>query len=385
MNRAVFLDRDGVINEVIVREGLPASPRSLEEFTLFQDLSAPLQRLADAGFLLFVVSNQPDVARGLLNAETLGRMGDRIRATLPIDGVYVCPHDDGDRCECRKPKPGLIHTIAQQQHITLAASYFIGDTWKDVEAGRSAGCRTILLRRPYNDGTDADHVVSNMVEATEMVLSGTSSESGADFVAAYLKEVESIAAAIDRTALQRLVYALVELKARNGRLFVIGVGGSAANASHAVSDFRKIAGLEAYCLTDNVAELTARINDDGWDSAYAAWLQGSRVSARDAVLVFSVGGGSLEQGVSGTLVHAIDAARQAGAAVLGVVGRDGGYTAPPADVCVVVPPLNPSRVTPHTEAFQAVVWHLVVSHPALRAHETTWEAIQRKADAVEKP
>lgn len=213
-----------------------------------------------------------------------------------------------------------------------------------------------------------------------MVLSGGSNKSGADFVAAYLKEVEAIAAAIDRDALQRLVDALVELKARNGRLFVVGVGGSAANASHAVNDFRKIAGLEAYCLTDNVSELTARINDDGWDSAYAAWLKGSRVSARDAVLVFSVGGGSLELGVSATLVHAIDAARQAGATVFGVVGCDGGYTATVADVCVVIPPLNPSRVTPHTEAFQAVVWHLVVSHPALCAREATWESIQRKQE-----
>jgi D-sedoheptulose 7-phosphate isomerase len=190
----------------------------------------------------------------------------------------------------------------------------------------------------------------------------------------YLNEVAAIAAQLDRASIARLVAALVDLRRREGRLFVLGVGGSAANASHATNDFRKIAGIETYCATDNVAELTARVNDDGWETAYAGWLQESRLTKNDAVLVFSVGGGDSERRISVPLVHAIDVARAAGAAVLGIVGRDGGYTARAASACVVVPTVDAARVTPHTEAFQAVVWHLIVSHPALRAHDTKWES-----------
>ncbi len=381
--RAVFLDRDGVINEVVVRDGVPSSPRTLDEFILFESLDESLRRLSDGGFRLFVVSNQPDVARGLLDPDVLTRMSDRICSKLPIEAVHACTHDDRDLCDCRKPRPGLIHNIAEQHDIELAESYVIGDSWKDVEAGRRAGCRAILLRRSYNDGIEADHVVADMVEASDLVLSGSLRAQEDSHATEYLHEVQAIATALDTAVLRHLVDALISLRDRGGRLFLLGVGGSAANASHAANDFRKIAGLEAYCLTDNVAELTARVNDDGWESAYAAWLKGSRISGRDGVLVMSVGGGSTERGVSISLVHAIDTARRAGATVLGIVGRDGGYTARVADVCVVVPSVNPSRVTPHTEAFQAVVWHLVVSHPALRAHEMTWETIQQNDKAVE--
>jgi D-sedoheptulose 7-phosphate isomerase len=167
---------------------------------------------------------------------------------------------------------------------------------------------------------------------------------------------------------------LAELRQRGGRLFVLGVGGGAGNASHAVNDFRKICGIEAYAPTDNVSELTARVNDDGWASVFASWLRVSRLGAGDAVLVFSVGGGDIERNVSPNLVRALQLARDVGACVLGVVGRDGGYVARVADVCVVVPTVNPAAVTPHTEAFQAVVWHLLVSHPSLQANEMKWES-----------
>ena len=383
MNGAVFFDRDGVINEVVVRDGVPASPRTLDEFILCENLDESLRRLADGGFRLFVVSNQPDVARGMLDPKVLTQMDDRICSTLPIEAVHACTHDDRDLCDCRKPRPGLFRNIAEQHGIVLAESYVIGDSWKDVEAGRRAGCWAILLGRSYNEGIEADHVVADMVEASDFVLSGKLSAHDDSHATEYLHEVQAIAAALDTAALRRLVDALVGLRARGGRLFLLGVGGSAANASHAANDFRKIADLEAYCLTDNVAELTARVNDDGWESAYAAWLKGSRISGRDGVLVMSVGGGSTERGISTSLVHAVDTARRVGATVLGIVGRDGGYTARVADVCVVVPSVNPSRITPHTEAFQAVVWHLVVSHPALRAHEMKWEAIQREDEAAE--
>jgi D-sedoheptulose 7-phosphate isomerase len=158
-------------------------------------------------------------------------------------------------------------------------------------------------------------------------------------------------------------------------LFFLGVGGSAANCGHAVNDFRKLAGFEAYAPTDNVSELTARTNDDGWGTVFAAWLQGSRLAASDALVIFSVGGGNIEKNISPNLVRAIQYAKEIGAAVVGIVGRDGGYTATVADACVVVPTVNPMTVTPHCEAFQAVVWHLLVSHPRLKVHDTKWESI----------
>ena len=192
----------------------------------------------------------------------------------------------------------------------------------------------------------------------------------------YLAEACRIASALDRGAIEALVAALVELRGRGGRLFVLGVGGSAANASHAVNDFRKLCGIEAYAPTDNVSELTARVNDEGWESVFAAWLRVSRLGPRDMVLVFSVGGGDLERNISPNLVRALQHAKEVGAGVAGVVGRDGGYTRRVADVCVVVPPLNPATVTPHAEAFQAVVWHLVVSHPALQASPMKWESVR---------
>jgi D-sedoheptulose 7-phosphate isomerase len=172
---------------------------------------------------------------------------------------------------------------------------------------------------------------------------------------------------------------LARVRDGGGRLFVLGVGGSAGHASHAVNDFRKICGFEAYAPTDNVSELTARINDDGWDTAFAEWLRGSRLSARDAVLVFSVGGGDPERNVSVNLVRALDLATSIGAPVFGVVGRDGGHTARVAEACVVIPTADPARVTPHTEGLCAVVWHLLVSHPSLQVEATKWESVARGA------
>jgi D-sedoheptulose 7-phosphate isomerase len=197
------------------------------------------------------------------------------------------------------------------------------------------------------------------------------------FARDHLAEVSRIAAAIDPAAVERMVASLVAVRGRGGRLFVVGNGGGAAHASHAVCDFRKLAGLEAYAPTDNVAELTARINDEGWDGALAGWLATSRLAARDAVLVFSVGGGSRDPRISSNLVEAIEYARSVGAMILGIVGRDGGITATLAEACVLVPVVNPAAVTPHTEAFQAVIWHLLVSHPALQQHAAKWESTGR--------
>jgi D-sedoheptulose 7-phosphate isomerase len=195
-----------------------------------------------------------------------------------------------------------------------------------------------------------------------------------DYTAAYLAEVRELAARIDPTIVNRMIELLLEIRAQGGRIFFLGVGGGAGHASHAVNDFRKIAWIECYAPTDNVSELTARINDDGWDSCYANWLRVSHLGQRDAVFVFSVGGGNPEHRISMNLVAALDLARQTGARILGIVGRDGGYTAQLADACLIVPTLSPETITPHTEEFQAVIWHLLVSHPLLRSHEMKWES-----------
>jgi D-sedoheptulose 7-phosphate isomerase len=195
-----------------------------------------------------------------------------------------------------------------------------------------------------------------------------------EFVRQHLSEAAEILGRFDVEAIERTATLLAELRERGGRLFLLGVGGSAANCSHAVNDFRKICGIEAYAPTDNVSELTARTNDDGWPSVFVEWLKVSKLKADDAVLVFSVGGGDAERNVSPNLVTALQHAKSVGAKIAGVVGRDGGYTARVADACVIVPTVSAESVTPHTEAFQAVIWHLLVSHPKLKAAQTKWES-----------
>ena len=190
----------------------------------------------------------------------------------------------------------------------------------------------------------------------------------------YLSEVKLIADRIDTKAIERMIDLIVEIRKNNGRMFFLGVGGGAGNSSHAVNDFRKIAGIESYSPCDNVSELTARTNDDGWEQVFVEWLKGSRLNNNDGVFVFSVGGGNIEKNISANLVRALEYAQVVGAKILGIVGRDGGYTGRVADACVIVPTVNPNTVTPHTEAFQAVIWHLIVSHPKMRVSEMKWES-----------
>jgi D-sedoheptulose 7-phosphate isomerase len=190
----------------------------------------------------------------------------------------------------------------------------------------------------------------------------------------HLDEAARVLQALDVDAIEHVARVLAGVRARGGRLFFLGVGGSAGNASHAVNDFRKLAGFEAYAPTDNVSELTARTNDEGWETVFVAWLAGSRLRAEDGICVFSVGGGSIEHNISQNLVKALQYAKQTGASIVGVVGRDGGYTARVADACVIVPTVNPATITPHAEAFQAVVWHLLVSHQLLKMVPTKWES-----------
>lgn len=196
------------------------------------------------------------------------------------------------------------------------------------------------------------------------------------YVKDYLNEVRQVAERLDIQSIERMVQELVALRQREGRLFFLGVGGGAGNAAHAVNDFRKIAGIESYTPTDNVSELSARVNDDGWETVFVNWLKGSRLCSEDGIFVFSVGGGSAERNVSPNIIEALKYAKGVGAKIFGIVGRDGGYTARVADVCVVIPTVNSETITAHTEAFQAVVWHLIVSHPQMKVFEMKWESIK---------
>ena len=197
-----------------------------------------------------------------------------------------------------------------------------------------------------------------------------------DFINQYLKEAKNIIDLIDKDQVLKIISLITDVRNKKGRMFILGVGGGAGHASHAVNDFRKICGIEAYAPTDNVSELTARVNDDGWETTYANWLQGSNLNQNDIVFVFSVGGGHLEKNISANIVRSLELAQKVGAKIIGVVGRDGGYTAQVADACVVIPPVNDETVTPHTEGFQAIIWHLLVSHPDLQKYDMKWESVK---------
>jgi D-sedoheptulose 7-phosphate isomerase len=199
------------------------------------------------------------------------------------------------------------------------------------------------------------------------------------YIKQYLEEAVTILGQLNQSAIERTANLLFELRERSGRLFFLGVGGGAGHASHAVCDFRKIAQIEAYAPSDNVSELTARVNDDGWETCYANWLRGCRMNEADMVFVFSVGGGNAKENISSNLVRALEYAQEVRATICGVVGRDGGYTAQVADSCILIPVVNPSSITPHTESFQAMIWHLLVSHPKLKAAEMKWESVQSPA------
>jgi len=196
------------------------------------------------------------------------------------------------------------------------------------------------------------------------------------FIDQYFNDAKIIIDKIDKDQILKMISIINETRSNNGRMFVLGVGGGAGHASHAVNDFRKICGLEAYTPTDNVSELTARVNDDGWETAYVNWLKISKLNKNDIILVFSVGGGNLEKNISVNILKSLELAKKLGTRICGIVGRDGGYTAQVADACVVIPPINPETVTPHTESFQAVIWHLLVSHPDLQKYEMKWESVK---------
>jgi len=289
-------------------------------------------------------------------------------SNVVFDGVRVICHDK------RAPRPDMryidyglgILTAEILRRESAEQPFDLSDVYAALAAsGRLAGYEA--TRRFYEIGTPGG------LAETDRYLRGATMQVS-EHTKNYYEEVAAVAEGIDQVAVERMIDILADMRARGGRLFIVGVGGGAGHASHAVNDFRKICGLEAYTPTDNVSELTARINDDGWPTAFANWLRGSRIRPEDVLMVFSVGGGNEKQNISANIVEALKLAKSVGARVIGVVGRDGGYTREVADACVVVPTVNPANVTPHTEAFQAVVWHGMVSHPKLLQNQMKWES-----------
>lgn len=414
MDKAVFLDRDGVINHYAYNRefGTIDSPANPHEFVLLPGVAEAIAKLNEAGLLTIVISNQPGIAKGRFTSELLEAMTEKMKQLLAqkgakLDAVYYCVHHpegiiDGYQlaCECRKPSPGLLHQAARDWGINLRRSYMVGDGIVDVLAGRQAGTKTVFVGpgKGYiyaelkRQNAWPDWIVGNLLEAAELIEAAENGNNVAPrenkakaecrpveltHTALYIREAIEILKRIDLSSIERVVELLSDLRESGGRLFFLGVGGGAGHASHAVNDFRKIVGIEAYTPTDNVSELTARVNDDGWDTCYVNWLRGSRLRANDMVFVFSVGGGDVRRNISATLVRALEYAKQIGATICGVVGRDGGYTTQVADAYVLIPVVNPGTVTPHTESFQALVWHLLVSHPKLKVTEMKWELMQQ--------
>ncbi len=419
--RAVFLDRDGVINAYAYNpeSGTTDSPMNPGEFVLLTGVAEAIAKLRDLGLLVILASNQPGIAKGKLTPslfEAITRkMTDALEAQgARIDAMHYCMHHPEARlsqyrvqCECRKPKPGLLLEAAKEWDIDLAKSYMVGDGVSDVLAGRTARTTTVFIssRKCYvcdelaRHAVQPDYLVGSLPEAADLIgkleageipfLARFAEEGRCGFPSTsstytnqYLSEATKILKQIDQGQVERTVDLLVQLRERDGRLFFLGVGGAAGHASHAVNDFRKIAAIEAYTPTDNVSELTARVNDEGWETAYANWLRGSRLKATDMVFVFSVGGGDLERNISANLVRALQHAKEVGSTICGVVGRNGGFTAHVADACVLVPVVNPATITPHTESLQAVIWHLLVSHPRLKAAEMKWESVCSSVPSV---
>lgn len=378
--RAVFLDRDGVINALVWNPKTSAyeSPKFLSDFHVFPYVAQALKQLRCAGYLTFIVSNQPDAAKGkaelknLLQIEQFFADFCREHGGL-IDEFYYCHHHpDGivpehtKACRCRKPGTYFLELARDKYGVNLAESYFVGDRETDILCGKNAGCKTIWIIHPHMQEPRQilqvpDMTASNLLDAVEQLIKYDRSISMTlqDYVSHYLDETIQIATTIDQQKIVQAVEILRTLKSRGGRLFILGVGGSAANASHAVNDFRKIGGIETYTPTDNVSELTARTNDEGWGTTFTEWLKVSKLGAQDALLIFSVGGGSDHASLN--IKNAIDFAKERGTSIIGIVSRDGGYTKQQADVCVLVPVIAENRITPHAEGWQGVIWHLLVN------------------------
>lgn len=377
--KAVFLDRDGVVNPLVFNQKtcVYESPKSVEEFRMFPYVPEALRKLKASGYLTFIVSNQPDAAKGKAKMEDLQKIEQSFAEFCLqhgglIDKFYYCHHHPNgvvpeytQICRCRKPGTLFLEQARDNFQVCLSESYLIGDRESDILCGINAGCKTIRIIPEHgqenSEYSRADTCVSNLLEAVDWIVQDERSGKMtiSDYIANYLRETEQIARTIDQSELAGAVEILRRLRDRRGRLFILGVGGSAANASHAVNDFRKIGGIEAYAPTDNVSELTARTNDEGWNTTFSAWLDISKLNDRDVLLILSVGGGS--DHTSMNIKQAVDLARERNTAIIGIVSRDGGYTKQYADACVLIPVIDKERITPHAEGWQGILWHLMVN------------------------
>lgn len=400
--RLVLLDRDGVLNQLCrdPRTALPAPPCDPADVELIPEAAKGLRKLAGSGFRLAVVSNQPDAAKCKQSAESLDRVGARVLGLLRAEGVglddvYECRHHpDGTAaglsgpCGCRKPAPGMLLAAMAEFGAEPDTTVMVGDGVADVLAASAAGVASVLIAPDQlyvhhelrRRGANPSLIVPDFAAAVEAVTrlakrSTRQSEPDEGFAGRYLDEVMGIAARIPLDAIDALVDAVRTVQLGRGRIFFAGVGGSAGNAGHAAADFRKFLKVEAHSISDNVSDLTARINDKGWDTCYSDSLEAVRFGPGDLLFVLSVGGGSRSQGVSVNLVVAAEYAHAAGGAVVGVVGRDGGDIRHCADALVIVPSVEPARVTPHTEGMQAVLLHLLACHPRLTATQGRWESL----------
>ncbi len=379
--------------------GTMDSPQHPGQVRIEPGASQALARLTAAGYEVVIVSNQPSAAKGKTTKENLDLVHAAVLKDIQADGgrilkSYICFHRSEDRCLCRKPGTGLLQqAFKENSQFVPSQSWMVGDGLTDVQAGQAFGTQTVFLGARKLDSQrlfDKNSVqptlwLNDLAEFVDVLLKINKKESPVtkSFTETYLEESAQILNDLNSSDIESLCEGLAGVRDQGGRLFILGVGGSAGHASHAVNDFRKICEFEAYAPTDNVSELTARVNDEGWDTCFSNWLEGSRLSSRDAVLVFSVGGGSREKNVSVNLVKALDTAKVKGAKIFGIVGKDGGYTKKMANACVLVPVVSPDRITPHTEGFCAVIWHLVVSHPKLNTVPTKWESFS-PAELVKK-
>jgi D-sedoheptulose 7-phosphate isomerase len=384
-----------VLNRVIVdpEHGTIDSPLHPSQVEIISGAPEALAALTGAGYGLVIISNQPALAKGKTTRKNLEQTHERVLELVQSRGgrilsSHICWHRAEDNCGCRKPKTGLIEEAFQQHGgYSLEGSWMVGDGVTDVQAGFAYGLRTAFLGSRKSDAVDIFEKngalptlwAQDLLDFAARILRKDHGEEVQEVMAdsfskQFLDESIDVIRKLDADSIERVAVGLAGVRS-NGRLFILGVGGSAGHASHAVNDFRKICGFEAYAPTDNVSELTARINDDGWDTCFAEWLRGSRLGKNDAVLVFSVGGGSREKNISVNLVRALEAAKQSGAKIFGVVGKEGGFTRQVADACIVIPVVSPERITAHTEGLCSVVWHLLVSHPALKMAPTKWESV----------
>ena len=368
MEKAIFIDRDGVLNKLVKYADGGGSPRCIEDFHMYEGIRKIIKEIKTLGYIPLCVTNQPDISRGLLSIDDFIKMNNLVKAT-GIKYVYYCPHDDSDNCNCRKPKPGMLLQAAEDFDIDLKKSFMIGDSWKDMAAGEKVGCKTVLVvnePKIYHNRL----VALNLKDAWEEVKLILKRE---NYAKEYLEGLTQIAKLIDIDKLNDLVKELVELRERKGKLFCIGVGGGNAIAKHAECDLRKTCNIETYTI--GMSEFSARTNDEG-DISFREYLRASRFGQEDALFVFSVGGGDEEKNISVNIVEAVKYAKEVGGRVFGIVSNVFGCTGKLGDVIVFIPNINNKLKTAYTESFQSAILHLLVTHPDLQINQMKWESIK---------